>query len=79
MAGMKTTCEKPSARVRRAVAESGLSNRALCLAAGLDQATLSRFMAGTRGISLATLDVLADVLGLELVAQRTGRKPREGR
>lgn len=79
MASMKTTREKPSDVVRRAVAESGLSNRAICLAAGLDQATLSRFMAGTRGISSATLDALAGVLGLELVARRTGRKPRKGR
>jgi transcriptional regulator with XRE-family HTH domain len=82
---MKPTREKPSDRVRRAVADSGLSNCQICRAAGLNEAVLSRFMAGTRGLSLATLDALAPVLGLEVVARgmpkapprrRPGRKPK---
>jgi len=82
---MKPTREKPSDRVRRAVADSGLSNCQICRAAGLNEAILSRFMAGTRGLSLATLDALAPVLGLQIVADgpvkvlpmgRPGRKSK---
>ncbi len=33
---------------------------------GIDQAMMSRFMAGTCGLELSTLDRLADLLELEL-------------
>jgi len=78
---------KPSDVVRRAVADCGLSNCQICRAAGLNEAILSRFMARTRGLSLATLDALAPVLELEVVARgkpkapprkRPGRKARKG-
>jgi transcriptional regulator with XRE-family HTH domain len=65
---------KPSDVVRRAVADSGMSNCQICRAAGLNEAILSRFMAGTRGLSLATLDALAPVLGLDVTARN--RRPR---
>ena len=50
--------------------------------------TMSKCMAGYSGLSIATLDALADVLGLDVVAHgpvnvpplgRPGRKPKKGR
>jgi len=82
---MKAKREKPSDVVRRAVADSGLCNSQVCRAAGLNEAVLSRFMAGTRNLTLTTLDALAPVLGLRIVVdgpvnvpppKRPGRKPK---
>lgn len=78
---------KLSDQIRRAVDESGLSRYAICKGAGIDQATFSRFMRGQVGLSLPTLDELADVLGLNIVASgqrreipkaRRGRPPKKG-
>ncbi|MCE5279942.1 MAG: helix-turn-helix transcriptional regulator [Planctomycetaceae bacterium] len=55
-----------SDQIRRAVNQSALSRYAMCKAAKIDQATFSRFMHGVVGLSMATLDDLADVLGLDL-------------
>jgi len=57
-------------KVRRAVDASGMSRYAICKASGVKQAAMSRFMAGKRGITLTTLDALADVLGLDLVVRK---------
>lgn len=65
---MTKTRVKLSDQVRRAVAGSGLSRYRICKLARIDQATFSRFMAGKVGLSLPTLDALADVLGLDVVA-----------
>jgi len=40
----------------------------------IDQATLSRFMKGERGLSLAAIDKLMDALGLEVRPRKRGRK-----
>ena len=60
-------------QVLRAVNDSPLSRYAICKAAGIDQAVMSRFMAGKAGLSLKSLDALADALGLEL-KKRKGKK-----
>lgn len=60
---------KLSDQVRRAVDKSGMSRYAICKALGMDQATMSRFMAGGGGLSMAYLDALADYLGLEIVVR----------
>ena len=65
---MTRTRVKLSDQVRRAVAGASLSRYRICKLAGIDQATFSRFMAGKVGLSLPTLDALADVLGLDVVA-----------
>ena len=68
---------KLSEQVRRAVDASSLSRYAICKAAGVDKAVVSRFMAGKVGLSIPTLDALANVLGLNIVAggaAPTGRK-----
>ena len=41
----------------------------------LAEATMSRFMSGKGGLSMNTLDALADLLGLDI----TVGKPRKGR
>ena len=58
---------KLSDQVRRAVDESGMSRYAICKAIGMDQATMSRFMSGGGGLSMAKLDALADLVGLDVV------------
>jgi transcriptional regulator with XRE-family HTH domain len=71
-----------SDQIRRAVDSSGLSRYRICKEAGIDQATFSRFMSGKVGMALPTLDALADVLGLDVVAHKKteaadgGRKAR---
>jgi len=82
---MKRNRDRPSEAVRRAIAESGASRYAIAKAAGLDEAALSRFMHAKAGLTLATVDALAGVLGLRIVAEgpvkllprgRIGRPPK---
>jgi len=61
--------------LRRAIRESGLTRYAIAKASGVTEAALSRFMAGKSGLTTGTLDRLAGVLGLEIVA----RKRRKGK
>ncbi len=42
----------------------GMTRYAICKASGLDQSTLSRFMAGKSGLALETVDKLGELLGL---------------
>ncbi len=70
-----------SGQLREAVAACGTSRYALARELGVSESTLSRFMAGKQGLTLATLDRLARVLGLELVAtvQQVPRPVPRGR
>ncbi len=55
-----------------------MSRYAICKASGVEQAVMSRFMAGKRGLTLTTLDALADVLGLDLVVRKPpGKRERK--
>ena len=56
-------------QVRRAVAASGRSRYRICKDLGIDQATLSRFMSGQRGLTLTVLERLVASLGLQLVGR----------
>jgi hypothetical protein len=58
--------EKLSDQVRRAVEASGQSRYAICKALGLAQATMSRFMCRQGGLSMDSLDALADLLDLNI-------------
>jgi len=70
---------KLSDQIRAAVDGSGLSRRQICRATGIDEGAMSRFMAGRVGLSLATLDRLADVLRLRVVARSPETIPPQGR
>ena len=59
-------------QIRTAVDASGMSRYAICNAIGLPQASMSRFMAGA-GLSMESLDSLAELLGLTVVAKRPRR------
>jgi len=67
---------------------AGVTRYAIAKTAGLDHGAMCRFMAGKTGLTLVSVDALADVLGLDLVArrpvrvlpkQKAGRKPRSGK
>lgn len=66
-----------SDQIRQAVDASDLSRYAICKALGIDQAVMSRFMAGA-GMELANIDRLADLLGLKVKrpAKRRAGKAR---
>jgi hypothetical protein len=68
---------KLSDQIRNAVATSGQTRYAISKATGISQATLSRFMAGERGLTMKALDVLADHLGLIIVTAGK-RRHRKG-
>jgi hypothetical protein len=65
---------KFSDEIRNAVDGSGLSRYAICQAVGIDQAQLSRFMAGKGWIGQDNLDALAELLGLHVAASKPRRK-----
>jgi transcriptional regulator with XRE-family HTH domain len=64
-----------SERLRRAIRECGMTRYAISVKTGIDQATLSRFMKGERGLSLSAIDKLMGALGLEI---RPRRKRKDG-
>ena len=66
-------------QIRQAVEDSGLSRYRICKTAGIDQASFSRFMRGTVGLSSPTTDALADALGLMVVAKGPRRAASPGR
>jgi transcriptional regulator with XRE-family HTH domain len=61
-----------SDQLRRAIRDSGMTRYAISVSTGIDQGTLSKFMKGERGLSLAAIDKLMDSLGLEV-------RPRKGK
>ncbi len=61
-----------SDQVRQAIKDCGETHSAICDATELDNATLSRFMSGERGLSTPALDAIAEYLELSIVS---GRKP----
>ncbi len=66
---------KLSEQIRRAVDDCGMTRYAISKATGIDNATLSRFASGERGLPMKTLDVLAEFLNLNIVVGK-GRKTK---
>lgn len=63
---------KLSDQLRQAVESGGLSRYELAKRTGLDEGLLSRFVHGKSGLSMESIDLIAECLGLEL---RPIRKP----
>jgi transcriptional regulator with XRE-family HTH domain len=62
MTAMATITEQ----IRRIITESKASRYAIAKAIGVSETLLSRFLTGERGLSLTTLDALADLFGMEI-------------
>lgn len=62
-----------SDQIRNAVDASGLSRYRISKETGISQTSLSRFMAGERGLPLSAIDTLGAFLNLEVV---TRKRPR---
>ncbi len=64
---------KLSNQIRQAVVACGVTRYSISKATGISESALSRFVSGERGLSLGTLDRLADFLELSIVA---GKRPK---
>ena len=53
--------------IREAITNSGMNNRELARAAGINEGSLSLFIHKKRGLTLKSVNRLAEALGLELV------------
>lgn len=65
---------KFSEQLRKAVEQAPVSRYAIHKATGIDQAVLSKFVHGERMLSMETVDVLCDYLGLKLVPEKKTEK-----
>ncbi len=63
-----------SEQLRQILADCGLSQYEIAKRSGVDKGALSRFAHGQSGLTTETLDRLAEVLGLELVARKPTSK-----
>jgi predicted transcriptional regulator len=63
-----------SETLKRLIREGELTRYALSVRTGIDQATLSKFLKGERGLSLRAVDRLMDALNLEVRPRRKRRK-----
>lgn len=65
---------KLSDEIRDAVRSSGWTCYRISQATGISQATLSRFMSGKAGLSMAYLDIVGELLGIHVVKTTKKRK-----
>jgi transcriptional regulator with XRE-family HTH domain len=63
----RTTRPTVSEQLRRIIDGCGLTRYEIAKRTGVEQSQLSRFMAGERGLSTATLDALGKLLDLEII------------
>ena len=61
--------------LRAAITASGISARQLGIATGVNQTTISRFLAGS-DMTLATASVLAEHLGVSVAVEKQTRAPK---
>jgi transcriptional regulator with XRE-family HTH domain len=55
-----------SQQIRDAIARCGMSRYAISQLTGLDEGNLSKFMGNKGGLSVESIDLIADLLNLEL-------------
>lgn len=65
-----------SEKLRQAIAECGLSPNALAIECNLDPGIIARFVAKKRGLSIESLDLVAEALDLRLVEDVRPRRRR---
>ena len=65
---------KVTDRLKKAIRDSGLSDRNLGFQSGVNRQSIGRFMSGQTGLSLEQLDKLAAFLGLELEPKSKAKK-----
>jgi DNA-binding phage protein len=63
-----------SEQLQEAIRCSGTSRYAIARDTGLSQALLCRFLQGTRGLSIESINRLMDTLGLEIRPRKRGGK-----
>ena len=73
----KRNPKKLSDQIRQAVVDSKVSRYRIWKDTGIDQSVLGKFVSGERGISMETLDVLAEYLGLRIMMDRKPNKRRK--
>jgi transcriptional regulator with XRE-family HTH domain len=69
--------ESLSDHLRRIVNQASMSRYAISKRTGIPQSVLSRFVNGERGLSLESIDKLAEVLGLEIRVKPGAKQRRE--
>jgi len=62
-------------QLRKAIETANVSRYEISQRTGVAQQTLSKFVLRERGISLASLDAVAEFLGLELVKRKKPKRP----
>jgi len=65
-----------SDELRAAIDNCGTSRNQIAIATGIDASVLCRFMQGTSGLSVESIDKLGEHLGLHLVADKPKAKPK---
>jgi DNA transposition AAA+ family ATPase len=65
-----------SDELRQAIERSGVSRYSIWQQTGIDQGSLSKFMDGERGLGIESIDKLADLLGLHIVAEPEPRRSK---
>jgi hypothetical protein len=68
-----------SDELRQAVERSGVSRYSIWQQTGIDQGSLSKFMDGERGLSIESIDKLADLLGLHICSADAKQARPKGR
>ena len=68
--------KKPSFsdQIRQAIRDSELTRYRIAKETGVSESALSRFVNGERSLNLSTIDLLADLLGLEVSVKKKGQK-----
>lgn len=72
--GMSKEPQPITTALRDGIVASGMSRTAIARAVGVHKGTISRFMSGKAGLSLAVADKLAAFLALRLAPEREDRK-----
>jgi plasmid maintenance system antidote protein VapI len=76
MANKKRRSRKVSEQLKDAILNCGKTRYRIAQETGITEATLSKYIHGHHGLAQETVDILAEYLGLRLVADGTKRKGR---